>query len=94
MQSAGAVTRNEAATEALIEFVREALAGSETSFDAARLIARRLGAQKNGTVCEVGFWAPELLENRVPDGDVFLEVLEPEEPPICRGWLPQFHRCQ
>ncbi|MEM6355365.1 MAG: glucosylglycerol hydrolase [Pseudomonadota bacterium] len=80
MQSAASVSRNDAATDALIEFVREEMAGAETSFDAARAIARRLGAQKNGAVCEVGFWAPELLENRVPDGDIFLEVLEAEEP--------------
>lgn len=27
-----------------------------------------------------GFWTPELLDARVPDGDIFLEVLSPTEP--------------
>ncbi|MEM8622109.1 MAG: glucosylglycerol hydrolase [Pseudomonadota bacterium] len=80
MPRQSAITRHDDATEALIDFVREALNTAPTSFDAARSIARRLGAHPAGPLAEVGFWAPELLENRVPDGDIFLEVLEPEEP--------------
>jgi hypothetical protein len=38
--------------------------------------ARRPIAQLRAGHCEVMFWAPELLERRVPDGDIFVEVLD------------------
>ena len=68
------------ATAALIEHARRTLAEAPSSFEAARALARRLGAQRRGEIAEIGFWAPELVEARVPDGDVFLEVLRPEAP--------------
>jgi len=68
------IARNEAATDALVADAADALHHLSV-FDAARRIARRLGAVKNGEVAEIGFWAPELLERRVPDGDIFVEVL-------------------
>ncbi|MEM1346065.1 MAG: glucosylglycerol hydrolase, partial [Pseudomonadota bacterium] len=71
---------DQAASEALIAFAQETLQNSATAFEAARLIARRLGAHRVGNHAEIGFWAPELIERRVLDGDVFLEVLEPAEP--------------
>ncbi|MGB0669892.1 MAG: glucosylglycerol hydrolase [Rhodospirillales bacterium] len=72
--------RDDAATQALIDLCHHALETAETQFDAGQRIARRLGALKVGEVAEIGFWAPELLERRVPDGDIFLEVLDPLEP--------------
>ncbi|MEX2481896.1 MAG: glucosylglycerol hydrolase [Gammaproteobacteria bacterium] len=66
---------NHEATEALIAFASDVLAHEPTAFGAARRIARRLGAQLRGGLAEIGFWAPELLERRVPDGDIALEVL-------------------
>jgi len=52
-----------------------------TAFDGEREIARRLGAHvEDDGRATFGFWTPELLDNRVPDGDIFLEVLAPEEP--------------
>lgn len=75
-----AVSQNDARTQELVAWCRNALDTSASSFDAGALIARRLGAHERNGLCEVGFWAPELLERRVPDGDIFLEVLEPEEP--------------
>ena len=74
------VSRNEAETEALMSQALDALQKPPTAFDAARKIVRLLGAHRHGSICRIGFWAPELLENRVPDGDVFLEVLDSEEP--------------
>lgn len=74
------IVRNDAATQALLDFVEDASTCALSAFDAARMIAPKLGARKRRGHCEIGFWAPELLENRVPDGDVFLEVLEPTEP--------------
>ncbi|MGF1501344.1 MAG: glucosylglycerol hydrolase [Paracoccaceae bacterium] len=74
------ITRNEAGTAALIDHAAHALHHEPSAFEAARAIARRLGAHRNGALCEVGIWAPELLERRVPDGDVFLEVLEHRGP--------------
>jgi hypothetical protein len=59
---------------------REAMTSAETSFDADRLIARRLGGRIEGDTAIFGFWTPELLDARVPAGDIFLEVLRPTEP--------------
>ncbi|NBC95701.1 MAG: hypothetical protein GVY27_05020, partial [Deinococcus-Thermus bacterium] len=53
---------------------------SETSFAAEERIARKLGGQIEGDVACFGFWTPELLDARVPRGDVFLEVLSPRNP--------------
>lgn len=70
------VTRNEAATQALADWVSETLHAGLPMLDAARLLARRLGAHRRGDHCEVMFWAPELQERRVYDDDIFVEVLE------------------
>ncbi len=53
---------------------------AETSFDAERAIARSLGGLVDGDAATFGFWTPELLDARVPKGDVFLEVMAPVEP--------------
>lgn len=71
---------NEARAEALAAFAADRLAHEPTAFDAARKIARRLGAFWRDGVAEIGFWAPELLERRIPDGDIALEVLSHRAP--------------
>ncbi len=63
--------------EGLAQFCRRALTTSETAFDAHQRIARSLGGQVEEGIARFGFWTPELLDNRIPDGDVFLEVLSP-----------------
>ena len=65
------------ATEGLVEWCRAQFTSQPAAFDAECAIARRLGAQKAGELVEFGFWTPELLDHRVPDGDVFLEILTP-----------------
>ena len=70
----------ESATEALVAEAASALAHEPTAFQAARRIARRLGAHQRGEIAEIGFWAPELLERRIPDGDVALEILSHRVP--------------
>ncbi len=77
----GPVAQNSEATRALAEWVLQVLHGGKSNFDAAREIARRLGAQRSGDVCEVIFWAPELQERRVFDDDIFIEVLDIEGTP-------------
>lgn len=67
------------ATEALVAWCQTQLTTQPTAFDAEQAIARRLGAQKVGDRVEFGFWTPELLDHRVPDGDIFLEILAPSE---------------
>ena len=67
-----------ARTEA--EMARDALATAETGFDGERVIAARLGGRIDGDVAIFGFWTPELLDARVPSGDIFLEILRPTEP--------------
>lgn len=74
------IIRHDDATDALVAWCKETLDASETLFDAGTEIARKLGAHRRGNLCEIGFWIPELQERRVPDGDIFLEVLDPLEP--------------
>ena len=85
---------NEAASQELLDLAEAALHHQPTAFDSGREIARLLGAHRDGDLCKIGFWAPEILERRVPDGDVFLEVLDPVEPlklEVTRQQL-RFHR--
>jgi hypothetical protein len=72
------VARNEAATEALSEWTMKCLQSGQPAFETSRIIAERLGAIRNGDVCEVMFWSPELQEHRVNEGDIFIEVLDLE----------------
>ncbi|MEC9431620.1 MAG: glucosylglycerol hydrolase [Pseudomonadota bacterium] len=73
------ILRDDDASDALATACRETLASAASSFDAARALARRMGGLVTGPgKAEFGFWAPELLEARVPDGDIFLEVLQPD----------------
>ena len=68
---------DETASEALADWSAARYRESATTFDAEQCIARRLGARVEapGRVT-FGFWAPELLDRRVPDGDIFLELLD------------------
>ena len=74
------VTPEAAVAEGLAYKCRQLLNNSDTAFDAHTAIAPMLGGQVDGDVATFGFWTPELLDNRVPDGDVFLEVLSPKGP--------------
>ena len=73
---------------------RQTMTVANTSFDAYQSIARYLGGRWTKGRAEFGFWTPELLDHRVPDGDVFLEVLSPVEPlDLTRAHqTPHFHR--
>jgi len=68
------------AAQALADTAQTLWTTAETAFAGEREIARRLGGQVAGEVATFGFWTPELLDQRVPTGDVFLEVLAPSEP--------------
>ncbi|MEO1638918.1 MAG: glucosylglycerol hydrolase [Pseudomonadota bacterium] len=70
----------EEVAQAEADAARKALATAETSFEGERLIARTLGGRIEGETAIFGFWTPELLDARVPSGDIFLEVLRPVEP--------------
>lgn len=73
--------RNDAATTALRDWLDTTLRQPETTFDVQRRVAPRVGAHLREGVAEFVFWTPELLEKRVPAGDVFLECLDPVTPP-------------
>ena len=72
---------DEAATERLAAWCAEQYTFQPSAFAAEQNIARRLGAARDdaGTTT-FGFWAPELLDRRIPEGDIFLEVLAPMTP--------------
>jgi len=74
------IRRNEAATRALADWCRDQITIAPTVFDGSRAIARRTGARMDGATYNFCFWTPELLDARVPDGDIFLEVLAPQTP--------------
>lgn len=71
---------DERRTERLINTCQRALDSSHSTFDAGKILARKLGAHKNGNVAEIGFWIPELQERRIPDDDIFFEILDADEP--------------
>ncbi|SPJ25919.1 glucosylglycerol hydrolase [Palleronia abyssalis] len=64
----------------LADFCRKTLTTAETAFEAHQLLARRMGGQIDGDHATFGFWTPELQDARIPDSDVFLEVLSPTGP--------------
>jgi len=75
----------EAETAAFADWYASVLAAGASDLDKARAIAARLGAHPRGAhpqggLTEVAFWVPELTEAHVPDGDIFLELLEPVAP--------------
>ncbi|WP_299963136.1 glucosylglycerol hydrolase [uncultured Roseobacter sp.] len=70
----------ETAAQAEADAAQDALTMAETSFDAERRIAARLGGRVEGDLAIFGYWTPELLDARVPSGDIFLEILRPTEP--------------
>ncbi|AHM04545.1 hypothetical protein roselon_02205 [Roseibacterium elongatum DSM 19469] len=70
---------DEDAARAEAEAAGHALTTAETSFEAERAIARRLGGRVEGARALFGFWTPDLLDQRVPSGDIFLEILSPVE---------------
>ncbi|TFL16852.1 glucosylglycerol hydrolase [Jannaschia formosa] len=80
------------------EAAREALLTAETNFEGERVVARKLGARLEEDVAIFGFWTPEILDARVPQNDVFLEILRPVEPldltrahqsvAFERAWIP------
>ncbi|WP_316015713.1 glucosylglycerol hydrolase [Roseobacter sp. HKCCA0434] len=73
------IDRNDDATTALIARIDDAFARGASSFEAHRAIAPLVGAHLSDGLAEVVFWTPELLEQRIPAGDVYLECLEPPE---------------
>lgn len=69
------------AARALADWCAKTLNSAESAFDGECEIATQLGAHgRAGGTATFGFWTPELLDHRVSDGDVFLEVLSPVEP--------------
>lgn len=70
------VTVDEVATQQLADWIDAAWRGSESVFHGAQEVAAKLGAHRRGDRCEIVFWAPLLMENRVPDAEIFIEVLD------------------
>ena len=69
-----------AETESLREWHRTVRERHDDDFEAAKEIVPRLGAHYEDGVTEFGFWTPEIVAEGVPNEDVYLEILTPEEP--------------
>ncbi len=69
---------DETAATALADWCETTLTTAQDRFEAARAIVQRLGAHVEGAQVVFGFWAPELQDWTVRDGDVFLEILRPD----------------
>ncbi|NBF41102.1 MAG: hypothetical protein GVY14_11885, partial [Spirochaetes bacterium] len=80
---AQSIELNRRETEALAAWSRTVEEESATPLEAARRIATALGAHpRHGSAAgssSFGFWTPELLESGVPEEDVALELLLPDE---------------
>ncbi|RVT84389.1 hypothetical protein DXV76_11935 [Rhodobacteraceae bacterium CCMM004] len=74
------ISADTSTAEGLAWKCRQHLNTADSAFDAHQSIAPMLGAHWDGTRATFGFWTPELLDHRVPDGDVFLELLSPRDP--------------
>ncbi|SFS20923.1 glucosylglycerol hydrolase [Yoonia litorea] len=70
----------ESAAQAEADAAGDTLTHAESTFEADREIVRRLGGRVEDDIAIFGFWAPELLDARVPTSDIFLEVLRPVGP--------------
>ncbi|NNF23224.1 MAG: hypothetical protein HKN63_00250 [Rhodobacteraceae bacterium] len=64
-----------ARAQALADMAETALMSAPTALDAHLQIVRSLGGHWHGDHATFGFWTPELLDARVPDSDIFLELL-------------------
>jgi hypothetical protein len=71
-------THDPEAARGLADWCETILNGAPDRFSAGQEIARKLGAHLDGDRVVFGFWAPELQDWKVPDGDVFVEILRPE----------------
>ncbi|SDW74244.1 Hypothetical glycoside hydrolase 5 [Roseicitreum antarcticum] len=72
------IAQNVTATESLLDWALKTQQSGQPAFETSRIMAERIGAHRRGDVCEVIFWAPELQEHRVSEGDIFIEVLDLE----------------
>ncbi len=79
MTDTPAILADLSAAEARAEWCQQVLNTAPDRFAAGKQIARQLGALVDGERVEFGFWTPELQDWRIADGDVFLEVLRPQE---------------
>ena len=79
MTDSPVITSEAAVAESRANWCQEVLNTAPDRFHAGRQIARRLGALVEDGLVEFGFWTPELQDWRIADGDVFLEILRPQE---------------
>ena len=70
---------DEDATRDLANWCEKTLDTAPSRFAAGRMIAQRLGAHKDHDLTTFGFWAPEIEDHRIAEGDIFLEILRPDE---------------
>ncbi|WP_232829287.1 glucosylglycerol hydrolase [Tropicimonas sp. IMCC34043] len=80
LQETSRISADPEAAAAMAVWCEEVLNTAEDRLAAGRKIARKLGASVEGDRVAFGFWTPELQDWRVPDGDIFLEILTPREP--------------
>ncbi|NBC19003.1 MAG: hypothetical protein GVY18_17010 [Bacteroidetes bacterium] len=77
MERPSPVRLHDTRTARLLDWIRSIRASDASPFETARALARRLGAHVRDGCVEVGFWTPEIIEQDIPEDQVFLEVLTP-----------------
>ncbi|WP_226780456.1 glucosylglycerol hydrolase [Oceaniglobus trochenteri] len=80
MSLAARITPDPETAQALARACGDLYTHSDTIFAAELAISRTMGATLEGDVARFSFWTPELLDHRVPEGDVFLELMAPTAP--------------
>ncbi|MFO8043528.1 MAG: glucosylglycerol hydrolase, partial [Alkalispirochaeta sp.] len=68
------------ATAGLCSATDETARSADTAFDAARTIVATLGARPTAEGAVFGFWTPELVEEEIPESQVYLELFIPHGP--------------
>ena len=66
-------------TKELAAWAEQVFSESDSEFEAARMLATRLGAHHVNGRAAFGFWAPELAERAILEDRIFLEVFTPLE---------------
>lgn len=67
-------------SQTLVSWAQASRTHAESDYQAARDLVKKLGAHYHDGITEIGFWIPELIDENIPDENIFLECLTPNSP--------------